>query len=250
MLVMRAEGCRDRASWPVPQLRGRVPGRWREIIPGGHPEAAVTVKFTVTIRQVLDDGGEAALEGELEAALAGPAEQFAGLAAWTAGEARYLDHGEREKLIADEGRRLQQEFLQATFRLDAALEERAQGVTSAAGTRHGAVERGCERGLASIFGPATVTRMAYRNRKEPNLYPADARQALPADPYSLGMRTLAARELAVSGFGQAQAGTEERTGVKIGHAQLAGIAATSLAGPATSMPRGPGTRTGTCLRRT
>jgi hypothetical protein len=184
----------------------------------------VTVKFTVTIRQVLEDGSEAALEGELAEALAAPAEQFAGLAAWTAGEARYLDHGDREKLIAEEGRSLQQRFLQATFRLDAALEDRAQDVMSAAGIRHGTVERGCERGLASIFGPVTVTRMAYRNRKEPNLYPADARQALPGDPDSLGMRALAARELAVSGFGQAQAGTEDRTGVKIGHAQLSDIA--------------------------
>jgi hypothetical protein len=192
--------------------------------PVRHPEAAVTVKFTVVIRQVLEDGSEAALEEELAEALAAPAEQFAGLAAWTAGEARWLDHGDREKLIAVEGRRLQKDLLQATFRLDAALEERAQDVTSAAGIRHGTLERGCERGLASIFGPVTVTRMAYRNRKEPNLYPADARQALPADPYSLGMRALAARELAVSGFGQAQAGIEDRTGVRIGHAQLSDIA--------------------------
>jgi hypothetical protein len=184
----------------------------------------VTVKFTVTVRQVLEDGSEAALEGELAAALAAPAGQFAGLAAWTADEARWLDHGDREKLIAEEGRRMQQMFLQATFDLDAAREERAEGVTSAAGIRHGTVERGCERGLASIFGPVTVTRMAYRNRKEPNLYPADARQAMPADPYSPGMRALAARELAVSGFGPAQAETGDRTGVKAGHAQLAGIA--------------------------
>ncbi|MQS95797.1 hypothetical protein E4A44_28960, partial [Escherichia coli] len=129
----------------------------------------MTVKFTVTIRQVLEDGSEAALEGELAEALAAPAEQFAGLAAWTAGEARWLDHGDREKLIGEEGRRLQKDLLQATFRLDAALEDRARDVTSAAGIRHGTLERGCERGLASIFGPVTVTRMAYRNRKEPNL---------------------------------------------------------------------------------
>jgi hypothetical protein len=192
--------------------------------PVRHPEAAVTVKFTVTIRQVLEDGSEAALDEELAEALAAPAEQFAGLAAWTAGEARWLDHGDREKVIGEEGRRLQKDLLQATFRLDAALEERASDVTSAAGIRHGTLERGCERGLASVFGPVTVTRMAYRNRKEPNLYPADARQALPADPYSMGMRALAARELAVSGFGQAQAGIEDRTGVKVGHAQLSDIA--------------------------
>jgi hypothetical protein len=184
----------------------------------------MTVKFTVTVRQVREDGSESALEGELAAALAAPAEQFAGLAAWAADEARWLDHAEREKVIEEEGRDLHRKFLQATFDLDAAREERAAGVTSAAGIRHGTVENGCERGLASVFGPVTVTRMAYRNRREPNLYPADARQAMPADPYSMGMRALAARQLAGGGFGQAQQEIEDRTGTKIGRAQLTGIA--------------------------
>ena len=184
----------------------------------------MTVRFSVTVRQVREDGSEAPLDGELAAALAAPAEQFAGLAAWAADEARYLDHGEREKLIADEGRDLNRKLLQATFGLDAAREERAAGVTSAAGIRHGSVEKGCERGLASVFGPVTVTRMAYRNWQEPSLHPADARQVLPDDPYSLGMRALAAHHLARTGFGQAQEEIEDRTGVKIGLAQLAGIA--------------------------
>ena len=64
-----------------------------------------------------------------------------------------------------------------------------------------------------MFGPVRVIRMAYRNRREPNLYPADARQVLPDDPYSLGMRTLAAFHLAGGGFGQAQEVIEARTGV-------------------------------------
>ena len=87
----------------------------------------MTVRFSVTVRQVLEDGSEVPLEGELAAALAGPAEQFAGLAAWAAEEARYLDHGEREKVIGQEGRELQRRLLQATFDLDAAREERAGG---------------------------------------------------------------------------------------------------------------------------
>jgi hypothetical protein len=70
-------------------------------VPGG---AAVTVRFSVTVRQVREDGSKAPLDGELAAALAGPAEQFAGLAAWAADEAGYLDHGEREKVISQEGR--------------------------------------------------------------------------------------------------------------------------------------------------
>jgi hypothetical protein len=185
---------------------------------------AVTVRFSVTVRRVLEDGSEVPLDGELAAALAGPAEQFAGLAAWAAGEARYLDHGERETVIGEEGRELQRRLLQATFDLDAAREERAAGVTSAAGIRHGTVEAGHGRGVTSVFGPVRVTRMAYRNRREPNLYPADARQALPGDPYSLGMRALTAFHLAAGGFGQAQEVIEARTGVTVGRAQLTGLA--------------------------
>ena len=184
----------------------------------------MTVKFSVTIRQVCDDGSEAPLEQELAAALAGPAEQFAGLAAWAAGEACYLDHGEREKVIGDEGRELQRRLLQATFDIDAAREQRAEGVTSAAGIRHGIVEAGHGRGVTSVFGPVRAARLAYRSRREPNLYPADARAVLPGDPYSPGMRSLAAFHLAAGGFGQAQEVIEARTGVRVGRAQLTGLA--------------------------
>lgn len=184
----------------------------------------MTVRFSVTIRQVGEDGSEVPLGGELTAALAAPAEQFAGLAAWAAAEAGYLDHGEREKVIGDEGRELQRRLLQAAFDIDAAREERAEGVTSAAGIRHGTVEEGHGRGVMSVFGPVRVSRKAYRNRREPNLYPADARQVLPDDPYSLGMRALAAFHLAGGGFGQAQEVIEARTGVTVGRAQLTGIA--------------------------
>ena len=111
-----------------------------------------------------------------------PAEQFAGLAAWAADEAGYLDHGEREKVIGQEGRELQRRLLQATFDVDSAREERADGVTSAAGIRHGIVEEDHGRGVTSVFGPVRVTRKAYRNRREPNLYPADARLDPPRRP--------------------------------------------------------------------
>ena len=184
----------------------------------------MTVRFSVTVRQVGEGGSEAPAEEELAAALAGPAEQFAGLLSWAAEEAGYLDHGEREEVIGEEGRELQRRLLEATFAIDGAREERAARVTSAAGIPHGTVEAGHDRGVASVFGPVRVTRLAYRNRREPNLYPADARQILPGDPYSLGMRALVAYHLAGGGFGQAQEVIEARTGVKIGRAQLAGLA--------------------------
>jgi hypothetical protein len=185
---------------------------------------SAAVRIKVTFRQVRDDGTEAELDGELAAALEDSAEQFAGLAGWAGDESRYLDHAEREKAVMEEGRELQRRLLQAAYRLDAGQEERAEGVTSAAGVRHGTVETGCGRGLETVFGPVTVTRMACRNRREPNLYPAGARQALPSDPYSMGMRALSARHLASSGYQQARDDIESRAGVKIRPAQLAGIA--------------------------
>jgi len=86
------------------------------------------------------------------------------------------------------------------------------------------VEEGHGRGVTSVSGPVQVSRMAYRDRREPNLYPAGARQVLPDDPYSLGMRALAAFRLAGGGSGQAQEVIEARTGVKAGRAQLTGLA--------------------------
>ena len=185
----------------------------------------MAVTLSVTVRQVREDGSEVPADGELAAALADSAEQFAGLLTWAAGESGSLDHGEREDVIGTEGRELQRRLLQATFALDSAREERIPQVASAAGIPHGSVEAGQGRGLASVFGPVRVTRMAYRNRREPNLYPADARQVLPDDPYSLGMRALTAYHLAGGGYGQAQEVIEARTGVRIGRAQLTGLAA-------------------------
>ncbi len=184
----------------------------------------MTVRFSVTVRQVMEDGSEAPADGEVAAALAGTAEQFAGLAAWAADEGRFCDLGEREEVIGQEGRELQRRLLEATFAIDAAREERAARVTSAAGIPDGSVEAGHERGVASVSGPVRVSRIAYRNRREPNLYPADARWILPDDPYSLGMRALVAYHLAGGGFGQAQEVIEARTGVRVGRAQLTGLA--------------------------
>jgi hypothetical protein len=77
----------------------------------------------------------------------------------------------------------------------------------------------------SVLGEVRVPRLAYRNRREPNLYPADARWGLPPDSYSMGMRTLATYHLAVGGYGLAQDVIADRTGVTLGRAQLSMLAA-------------------------
>ena len=180
--------------------------------------------FSVTVTEIREDGSEIPVDGELAAALAGPVGQFSSMLAWSAREAAGLDHGERETVIAESGRELQRRLLEATFTIDSAREERTGPLISAAGIRHGSVEEGHDRGVVSIFGPVRAVRLAYRNRREANLYPADARWVLPDDPYSMGMRALAAYHLAGGGFGQAQDVIEARTGVRIGRAQLAGLA--------------------------
>lgn len=116
----------------------------------------MTARFSVTIRQVREDGSEAPVDGEPAAALAGPAEQFAGLLAWTAQEARLLGHGEREEVVGAEGRELQRRLLEATFALDSAREERsAAAVVSAAASRAGT--------CWARWPPANATRRCWRS---------------------------------------------------------------------------------------
>src|ERR1019366_2741083 len=89
-------GCRVR------QFRDR--GGKRPAAGNGGPAMTVTVSVTVT--QVREDGTAGPLEEELAAALAGPVEQFSSMLTWTAQQAAPLDHGDREKVIAEPGREL------------------------------------------------------------------------------------------------------------------------------------------------
>ena len=84
----------------------------------------MAVRVSVTVTQVNEDGSESPLDGELAAALAGPAEQFSQMITWAAQEAAGADHGEREKVIGESGRELQRQLLEATLTIDGAREER------------------------------------------------------------------------------------------------------------------------------
>jgi hypothetical protein len=108
----------------------------------------VAVSVSVTMTQVNEDGSESPVDGELSAALAGPAERFSEMIAWAARDAAGADHGERETVIGESGRELQRQLLEATFTIDCPREERVTQVTSAAtgpgavtGNRHGAYGR-------------------------------------------------------------------------------------------------------------
>ena len=84
----------------------------------------MAVSVSVTVTQVSEDGTESPVDGELAAALAGPVEQFSSMVAWAADDAAPLDHGDREKVLAESGRDLQRQLLEATFAIDSAREER------------------------------------------------------------------------------------------------------------------------------
>jgi len=141
---------------------------------------------SVTVTMAGEDGTEFPVSEELTAALAGPVGQFASMLTWTAQDAGALDHGDRETEIAKPGRELQRKLLQSAFTIDAGCEERMPQVTSAAGVRHGTVEKGHDQGVVSIFGPVRGTRMAYRNRRE-----AKARRKARPGPQARGKRVAA-----------------------------------------------------------
>jgi hypothetical protein len=107
----------------------------------------VELKVSVTVTQVGEDGSERPVDGELAAALAGPAGQFGKMVTWAARDAGAADHGDRETVIAESGRELQRQLLESTFTIDSKDEEqgRIEQVTSAAGIRHGTAEKGHDR---------------------------------------------------------------------------------------------------------
>jgi hypothetical protein len=70
------------------------------------------------------------------------------------------EHSELEHYIRTEGLELLRQLLQGHLDLRALREERLKEVAGVGGTRHGSVERGHERPLATVVGPVTVGRFA------------------------------------------------------------------------------------------
>ena len=159
---------------------------------------------------------------------AAPAAQFDKICGFLAGEeAACFEHSELERYIRAEGPELLRQLLQGHFDLRALREERLEDVADAGGTRHGSVEQGHVRPLATVVGTVTVGRLAYRHRGEPNLYPADAASNLPEGLYSHGLRELAAIEASRGSFEGAQEAVTRATGVEVGHRQVEDLAKAS-----------------------
>lgn len=135
-------------------------------------------------------------------------------------EAAALSHGALEDELGSRGRELLRRMLQDHLSLRTRTEPRLHTVADEAGLVHAAVEAGHRRGLASVFGPVQVERLAYRHRGHANLYPADAALNLPAERHSHGLRRLAAVESSRGSFEQAGTAITRATGQRVGKRQV------------------------------
>lgn len=133
-------------------------------------------------------------------------------------------HAEVERDLAGQGRELMRALLQDHADLRAVREQRGAEVVGADAVVRTRVEGGHTRGLATVFGPITVGRRAYRARGARNLYPADAAWNMPVGLHSHGLARLVAVESARGSFESAQAAIDRATGVRVGKRQVEDLA--------------------------
>jgi len=139
-------------------------------------------------------------------------------------EAGALTQDELETRLATCGRDLLRQLFQDHLDLRASPERRAGAVIDAAGVAHGVIEAGHRRGLATIVGALTVTRLAYRAKGAENLHLQDASLNLPAERHSHGLRALAATWATRGSYEEAQAAITRATGVDLGKRQVEELA--------------------------
>jgi hypothetical protein len=144
---------------------------------------------------------------------------------WLGGtDAAVLEHGELEVQLQTVGRELLCCLFQDHLDLRAGREQRLDGVADGDGVKRRAVERDHRRPLASVFGEVTVSRLAYRQRGEENLYIADGALNLPVERASHGVRRMVAVEAAAGSFEHATGQARERTGLTLGKRQVEELA--------------------------
>jgi len=148
---------------------------------------------------------------------------FESLAEDLAGDrAGEMTHDQLEELVEARGRELERQLLQDHLDLRALREEQAlpAGRDQRRAEGRGRIERGHERGLATVFGPVTVRRLAYRAPGQPNIYPADVALSLPAGRHSHGLRRAAVCEAVRGSYDTAKAVIGRRCGRVAGKRQI------------------------------
>ncbi|MEU5942872.1 ISKra4 family transposase [Micromonospora sp. NPDC047548] len=155
-------------------------------------------------------------------------QRFDETVSWLAGpQAGGLSHADLEQRLQDVGRELLRQLLQDHLDLRAARERRVVEVVGDDLVTRQYAEPGHARGLATVFGKVTVTRIAYRAKGVANLVPADGVLNLPVGLHSHGLRRLAALETARGSFEQATAAIRRASGVGVGKRQVQALAETA-----------------------
>ena len=133
-----------------------------------------------------------------------------------------MTHDQLEELVRTQGRELERQLLQDHLDLRALREEQALPAKGEARRveGRGRIERGHERMLATVFGPVTVRRLAYRAPGQPHLYPAGVALSLPAGRHSHGLRRAAVCEAVRGSCDTAKAVTGWRCGRVAGKRQI------------------------------
>src|SRR5439155_9563973 len=189
-----------------------------------------------------------------DAGWAGPArEHLESVVAWLdSAEAMGAGHGELEARLQVDAREQYRLLLQGHLDERAERERRREEVSGSDGVRRRRVENGHRRGLASVFGPVTVTRKAYRAtptrsvgttngttsrtgsaaKAAGNLYPADAVLNLPVGKHSAGLARLVAVEVATGSVEDAQAAVERASWVRVGKRQVEELTRAGAGDPA------------------
>jgi hypothetical protein len=134
-------------------------------------------------------------------------------------EAGGLEHAVLEEELQARGREMLRLLLQDHLDLRAAREQRRHQVTGPGGIARTRAEAGHTRPLASVFGPVTVSRIAYRAPGARNVHPADAELNLPPGKHSHGLSRKAAAGAARGSFGQVRADVAAATGSRLGKRQ-------------------------------
>jgi len=146
---------------------------------------------------------------------------FEEVVCWARGEeAAGLTHGELEARLEVKSREVFRTLFQDHLDLRAQRETRLERVVGADGVVRNSVEDGHDRGLRSVFGLVTVTRLAYRQKGHANLHPADMALNLPLERHSHGLRRLAAVEAAGGSFEEVRSSIERSTGERLGKRQI------------------------------
>jgi hypothetical protein len=136
----------------------------------------------------------------------------------SADESMQMTHAELEVLIQKDGTEVLRQLLQEHLELRA--QSRAARPMVGSDDRERTHVRERARRLVTIFGPVTVSRLAYGARDMESLFPLDAQLNLPMETYSFGLRRKVAREAAKSSFSEVVEAVSEGTGVQVPKRQV------------------------------